>query len=547
VGAWTGRVGGGQEVAPTLVAEYRLAAETRLPASPDVEPGAIASVPVTAAALGQHAARGVVWFGLQTGLVKILNFAGQLVLAYLLAAEDFGNVGLTYTVGMLGSLVARAGVREVLISRAPEFTRWANSAFWMSLLFGCLGSGIMVAAAPVAGWFYQDHHLTGLVTVLSLQHVFTGLSAVPEAKLSVAMRFRFLAVLSLACSVGMTILTVLFAWVGLKAYSFMLPWTLVAAARMGIVWWAAPHPVRWQWNVSHWRSMARGNGLVFLSATFVAVTWHADYIVLGRLFSKETVGQYFWAFNLSTQSMQLLSVNVAGVLLAALARLNAEPVRQRDGFLRAAFLLNTVGAAACFLQAAAAGPFVRLLFEPEWHPAIPIVQVLSVGWATYTVFHTVISMLKAQGRFATLTWLTLACAVAFVVIVSAAAVMAGVIGTAVGVLIYSAAAGPLMVYVTVRPMGAGWPDVWRVFVPPILVAALPTALVAMAVAALPPTPLHDALALGLLLPAGTLLWVCAVRLFLPDAFAQLRSYLSRLRSGGKPGQSVSVNVTPAAP
>jgi O-antigen/teichoic acid export membrane protein len=502
-------------------------------------------VPEASAALGGQTARGVVWFGLQTGVVKAVNLAGQLALAYLLAAEDFGHVGLTYTVGMLGSLVARAGVREVLISRGQDFARWANAAFWMSFVLGCAGTAVMLAAAPLAGWFYKDGRLPGLIAVLALQHVFTGLSAVPEAKLNLAMRFRVLALLTLANSTGLTALTVLFAWMGLKAYSFMLPWAIVAAARMAVVWWLAPHPVRRDWDVQHWRSMAGQNGLVFLSATFVAVTWQADYVVLGRLFPKETVGLYFWAFNLSTQALQLLSVNVAGVLLASLARLNAEPRRQRDGFLRAALLINTAGAAACFLQAAAAGPFIRLALEPQWYPAIRIVQVLSVGWAGYTVFHTVNSMLKAQGRFATLAWLTGGCAVLFVAVVYVAAVTGGVLGTAVGVLVYATIAGPVLVYMTVRPMGAGWGDVWRIFGPPTLVAAVSVGSVAALVSRLPPMPFRDAAALALTLLGGGVVWLLAVRVAMPGAYAQLKSYAAQVNPRRRPPRAPA--AAPADP
>ena len=35
---------------------------------------------------------------------------------------------------------------------------------------------------------------------------------------------------------------------------------------------------------------------------------------------------------------------------------------------------------ACLLQAALADPAVHLLFKPQWYPAIPVIQLLSIGW-----------------------------------------------------------------------------------------------------------------------------------------------------------------------
>src|SRR5256885_5179199 len=106
---------------------------------------------------------GFFWLIAQTVGSKLVTMIGQVVLARLLLPDDFGLVGLAYTVTGFAVLIQQAGLREILINRHVHFNRWANPAFWMSLTLGCLGAALMVILAPVAAWMYDDWRLFYLV------------------------------------------------------------------------------------------------------------------------------------------------------------------------------------------------------------------------------------------------------------------------------------------------------------------------------------------------------------------------------------------------
>src|SRR5439155_9904086 len=145
-----------------------------------------------------------------------------------------------------------------------------------------------------------------------------------------------------------------------------------------------------------------------------------------------------------------------------------EPARQLQGFLRAVRALAAVAVPVCVLQAAVAGPVVRLIFSPradpgKWYAAIPVLQVLSLGMAFKAVGMPTSNLLQAQGRFKLYLKLTAVYAAVFLVMVALAAALSvperSALAVAVAVAITFAVLEPMIMHVAVRRAGGGWRDV----------------------------------------------------------------------------------------
>jgi O-antigen/teichoic acid export membrane protein len=123
-----------------------------------------------------------------------------------------------------------------------------------------------------------------------------------------------------------------------------------------------------------------------------------DYLTMGFFHGQQVVGLFYFAFNLSTQTYVLLSLNLGGVLFPALSRLNAERPRQVDAFVRAGSAFAAITIPICLLQAALIAPGIRLLF-PKWEAVIPVLELLSIAMAMRTASVPAAAMAASQGRF----------------------------------------------------------------------------------------------------------------------------------------------------
>jgi PST family polysaccharide transporter len=446
----------------------------------DAEPVAASVESSPPPSLTSQTARGFAWtFG--GGIAgKCIAFIGQIVLAWILDRRDFAFVGMAYTVSAFAGLVQQSGVRDVLIQRQSRAPDQQNAGFWLSACLGLLSGVGTIVAIPLAVRYYHEPRLAGLLWVLAAQNLVAAVALVPEVRLTLDLRFRFLSTLTFATTVLTLGLTILMAWLGCGAYSFVIPPLIALIVRLLFCWSASHFQPALHLGFALWRNLFGESWLAVASTFFFTVVSQADYIILGRIRGEDVVGPYYWAFNLSVQTFQIIILNASAVLFPALARLTSEPLRQRNAFIRSGQAIVGVAMPATALQAVAADPGVRLLFDPKWYAAIPMLQFLSVGMMLQVAGFPSLSLMKAQGRFPALLRLSILWAVVFVLSVWAGAhftqgIAAGVTVSQV-VAVFNWLFGPVTVYIALRTIGGTWKDVASIFSGPFAATCLAGAL-----------------------------------------------------------------------
>lgn len=449
-------------------------------------------------ALKAQATRGAFWLVLQALLAKGVAALGNLALAWLLMPEDFGLIAMAYTVTAFTSLLQSAGLREVLVQRHKRFELWATPGFWMAVTLGLAMGLATLIAAPIAARVYGDPRLQGLLMLLAAGAPIISLSMVPSARLQNQMRFRTSAALGLVDSVLFVALTVLFAWMGYRAYSFVIARLIVVVITSSAMWMLAGVRIHPRPHLRRWRFLIGDTTSLFLTSAAATVVSQADYMMLGRLRGTQELGIYFFAFTLSTQALNILTNSLTHVLFPALSKLQDEPERQVRAYLSAAQVLATVGIPLCILQAALAEPAMKLLVGPEWSRSIPVLQVLSIAMCIQLIGATGGSLLKAQGRFMTQLRLAGLGAAVFVAIMWMSAALGGAVSVAWGVLIGYAAIWPIQMREAIRPGGAGWKQVLGIFFVPVMSSAA-AAVAGVALAMLTPLfPLRELAQIGVI-------------------------------------------------
>jgi hypothetical protein len=259
----------------------------------------------------------------------------------------------------------------------------------------------------------------------------------------------------------------------------------------------------------------------------VLVVSYGDYVSHRPPARHRAVGLYYFAFGLSTQTGVLLTDNLGRVLLPAFSSLLGQPVsRQRGAFVRSCRLLALLGVPLCLLQAAVAGPLVRLLFGPRWASAIPILQLLSIGMAGHLLTMPSHTLLKAQGRLRTLFVVSAVAAGCFLTVVTVAAAGGGLIVATATVAAYYLVAGFVQLGVALRAVGGRWRDLAHVCTVAFAAGGASATLAWASGLLLPAGRLYDLLRLIAIPGIGLGLHALCVLVFAPDAWRDLRATIT---------------------
>jgi O-antigen/teichoic acid export membrane protein len=328
----------------------------------------------------------------------VLRTGSMMVMARLLTPADFGLVGMVAAVtGFLG-LFRDLGLSMATIQRVSITDAQTSTLFWVNVAAGGLLAVLCVLLAPAMVAFYGEPRLFWVTAALGLGFLFNGAGAQHRAMLQRSMRFLALSTTDIAALVFSLAASIAAALAG-AGY-----WALVVASVGGQVagtlgaWLAArwiPGRPRRGAGV---RSMLMYGGKLTLSNVVAYAAFNADKVLLGRFCGAEPLGIYGRAYQLINLPTDNLNSTIGQVALPALSRVQDDPVRLRDYFLKGyGFFLSLVlpVTTACALFA---DDIVRVFLGPKWHEAAPIFRLLAPTILAFALVNPFGWLLQATGR-----------------------------------------------------------------------------------------------------------------------------------------------------
>jgi O-antigen/teichoic acid export membrane protein len=372
--------------------------------------------------LGRQVSTGSVWMLLNTLISKALSLIAQFAMGWFLSDRDFGVYAIAISVSTVASLLRDGGLSRLLVTRGNEYQLLQGPVFWMMLTFNSAAALVLVAVAPVAAKFYVAPQLQYLLLLVALSLPLLAPGAVLSAKLSVDLRYREMGAIQACSSVLRYGGMVAFGCFGFGAASFLLPVLLVALFEWLAYWRAAKsspwrHPAR----LRTWPGLFEQTKWILLGTFAIGFMNYGAYFLIGKLVQRETVGVYFFAFQMVLQVGILLSNNLYQVLFPAFARIADDIERCRAALLRS---IDIVALATTWLSVILVplfSPIENLIWHGKWAASNASVQILSLCYPASAMLSSVMAVQSARGEFRQWGLMTLGLSVGSVLAASAGA------------------------------------------------------------------------------------------------------------------------------
>jgi O-antigen/teichoic acid export membrane protein len=328
----------------------------------------------------------------------VLRTGSMIILARLLTPADFGLIGMATAFTGFVALFQDAGLSMATIQRASTTRAQTSTLFWINLAVGTILAALCGAVSPAIAAFYHEPRLLWVMVVIGAGFVFSGAGAQHRALLLRQMRFPILTVIDILSLLSGIVLGVSLAATG-QGY-----WALVATTVFPVLvsttgaWIAGgwiPGPPRRGAGV---RSMLTYGGGVTLNNIIVYIAYNADKVLIGRFLGAETLGIYGRAYQLINLPTANLSNAIGTVAIPALSRLQNEPVRLRNYFLRGyglflSLVMPITAACALFSE-----DIVRLFLGAKWDATAPVFRLLAPTILTFSVINPVGWLMLASGQ-----------------------------------------------------------------------------------------------------------------------------------------------------
>lgn len=322
-------------------------------------------------------ARGALISTFSQGANFVLRLGSMMVLARILVPADFGLVGMvTACTGFL-QLFRDAGLSMATVQRASISREQTSMLFWVNLVIGGVLAALCAAVAPILTRFYHEPRLFWMTVVIGTSFIFNGAAAQHRAILQRNMRFAVLAIIDVVSIVVSVALGIGMAMAG-QGY-----WALVgmvvcpnAVGLLGV--WAAggwiPVAPRRGTDVL---SMLKYGGTVTLNNLIAYIAYNADKVLLGRFWGAEALGIYGRAYQLINLPTDNLNSTIGLVAFPALSRLQNDPDRLRNYFLKGYGLFLSLVMPITMACALFAEDIVRIFLGPKWGATAPLFRLMA--------------------------------------------------------------------------------------------------------------------------------------------------------------------------
>jgi PST family polysaccharide transporter len=315
-----------------------------------------------------------------TGGAQVVKLGCQIVsvivLSRLLQPEDFGIVAMAAPVVAFVSLFQDMGLTQATVQKKNISHAEINSLFWINMALSTVLSAVMILISPLVAWFYGEPRVAPLVAAMSLQLLVLAISAQHYALVTRRMQFGRLAILdSVSAILG---LAAAIAW----AYFERTYWALFIGGMvtMGtgtIGCWISS---QWRPGIPRW---ARGSGgMLHFGAGITGFNFanyfgrNLDQILIGHHWGNQELGLYDRANRLLLFPLRQITYPLGKVMVPALSRMNGEPDRYRNAYLRVAPLLLFISIPGVAVAIALADVLIPLALGEQWRGSAAIFQFL---------------------------------------------------------------------------------------------------------------------------------------------------------------------------
>jgi PST family polysaccharide transporter len=427
--------------------------------------------PISTEPLAQRTSRAMAMMTIQSITARIVMLGSNWALGLLLEQSAFGVSGMANIVGSTAWVFAGFCLDDVIVQRGRGLGVWEATTFRSSLAIACVAAIVTAAAAPFFGWLFHDQNVVGPILVFAVSLPIASLSTVAGAKLNARMEFPFMIQWGYFELIATQALIILFAFLGCKAYSFVLPMPIIMAARaIRYNFRAPPEPSRPHTGVRRLRLLQRG-AMATGSKLIANLIAQGDYLVLALLTSTSSVGFYYFAFRLAAVPARTIATSLNTVLFPAMTAMNSDLRRMEQSAMKSANLLSWIVSPLSYFQIVLAAPLLHFFFGDKWSASILMIQFLSIGLAVEAIMAVTRAYLSAAGKFDVALKYSLWNGAGFFLSCIVGALAADAVGVALALSTYYIATQPAIFSFLVDHSGQRLKNIFHVFFLPTLASA----------------------------------------------------------------------------
>lgn len=449
---------------------------------------------------------------------QLVTFIVSIVLARLLAPEDYGTIALVTVFTTILQVFVDSGLGTALIQKKDADDLDFSSVFYFNF-FVCIVLYIgMFLAAPIIAGFYGDNSLIPIIRVISLTIVISGVKGIQQSYVSRNMLFKRFFFATLGGTIFSAFLGIGLAYAGFGVWAIVAQQLSNTAIDTLILW------ITVKWRPKRMFSWNRLKGLLsfgwklLVSSLLDTVYNNLRNLIIGKFYSSADLAYYNQGDKFPKIIVTNINSSIDSVLLPTLAN-EQEHIDRVKSMTRRAIKTSTFIMAPLMMGLAfCATSIVKIVLTDKWLPCVPYLQIFCVTYMFWPIHTANLNAINAMGRSDYFLKLEIAKkAIGLILLLST--MRFGVMVMAYSLLISSITSQIINSWPNKKLLGYGYFEQLRDILPSVLIALFMGGCVNLVNV----LGFSDFLMILVQVPLGAFIYVGLSALFHLEAYAYLKS------------------------
>jgi O-antigen/teichoic acid export membrane protein len=346
----------------------------------------------------EETVRGAFWTLIDAAGGQILSLLAFLVLARLLAPEDYGVIALSVAILAIPAILINEGLGDSLIQRDELKDDHINAAFWANLTLAL----IFVIVAEVTAGLLAD--LTGEALVKpTIQWLAPCLLATAASSIAGNLyrrRFNYstFALRTFISTAAAAVVGVAMALLHFGVWALVASQIVQQVVALLVMWIGLKWTPRFTFSADAFKDIGHFATRVMFGNAVRFATEKLDSVIIGTALGPISLGYYYMAQRLLT-TVNFMTISLAdNVMLPSLSRMQNDESRLAETFVSMLLAAAMLWVPFVAGLGAIAPHLVPLFFGHKWDAAVPVIMIVCVTAVSQVLSRTTSQVLLAVGK-----------------------------------------------------------------------------------------------------------------------------------------------------
>ncbi len=329
---------------------------------------------------------------------QLLGFARLIILARILAPQDFGLFGIALLAMSLLETFSQTGFNAALVQKKQDIKSYLDTAWTVQLVRGIVLAAIAFAIAPYVAAFFDTPAAKPILQVIALSELIRGFANIGVVYFQKELKFHKQFIYSLSGTLADMGVAISAAFFLRSVWALVFGLLAGNLVRLIVSYFVHPYRPKPNFNLQQFKDLSGFGRWVLGSSILIFLVTHGDDALVGKVLGVTALGFYQLAYRLSNMPATEITHVISQVTFPAYSKLQDNLPKLREAYLKVLQLTAFLSFPLAGLIFVLTPDFTMIFLGEKWMSIVPAMQALVFAGLARSIAATTGPVFLAVGK-----------------------------------------------------------------------------------------------------------------------------------------------------